>query len=204
MRLVEPLLGGVYAGHARGLSVRAAVPALVPVLAAAGLPSPAPVDPGVPVFAGLPGGMGGLASAAALAAAPIDARITVSGYEGSELLVARLLVEAGAVEDLQALAAWVLQGDRAVDRDGLRLIVGEVAVGDAVLGEGGADAVQGYLVAHLPARRGEVVLLGAAQRDAAGALVEAVRPGDDPLGAGTVLCANEPLFPALAEAIRAA
>jgi chlorophyllide a reductase subunit Y len=32
----------------------------------------------------------------ALAAAPIRARITVSGYEGSELLVARLLVEAGA------------------------------------------------------------------------------------------------------------
>ncbi len=33
---------------------------------------------------------------AALAAAPIRARITVSGYEGSELLVARLLTEAGA------------------------------------------------------------------------------------------------------------
>jgi chlorophyllide a reductase subunit Y len=33
---------------------------------------------------------------AALAAAPISARITVSGYEGSELLVARLLSEAGA------------------------------------------------------------------------------------------------------------
>jgi 3,8-divinyl chlorophyllide a/chlorophyllide a reductase subunit Y len=32
----------------------------------------------------------------ALQAAPIDARITVSGYEGSELLVARLLIEAGA------------------------------------------------------------------------------------------------------------
>ncbi|MEM6301706.1 MAG: chlorophyllide a reductase subunit Y [Pseudomonadota bacterium] len=32
----------------------------------------------------------------ALAAAPIDARITLSGYEGSELLVARLLIEAGA------------------------------------------------------------------------------------------------------------
>lgn len=32
----------------------------------------------------------------ALAANPIDARITLSGYEGSELLVARLLVEAGA------------------------------------------------------------------------------------------------------------
>ena len=38
----------------------------------------------------------------------------------------------------------------------------------------------------------------------AGALVEAIRPGEDPLGSGTVLCANEPLFPALAEAIRAA
>jgi chlorophyllide a reductase subunit Y len=33
---------------------------------------------------------------AALQANPIDARITVSGYEGSELLVARLLIEAGA------------------------------------------------------------------------------------------------------------
>ena len=33
---------------------------------------------------------------AAMAANPISARITVSGYEGSELLVARLLVEAGA------------------------------------------------------------------------------------------------------------
>jgi chlorophyllide a reductase subunit Y len=33
---------------------------------------------------------------AALAANPVAARVTVSGYEGSELLVARLLVEAGA------------------------------------------------------------------------------------------------------------
>lgn len=32
----------------------------------------------------------------ALAASPVQARVTVSGYEGSELLVARLLVEAGA------------------------------------------------------------------------------------------------------------
>jgi chlorophyllide a reductase subunit Y len=33
---------------------------------------------------------------AALAAAPIKGRITLSGYEGSELLVARLLIESGA------------------------------------------------------------------------------------------------------------
>ncbi|MGR3743898.1 MAG: chlorophyllide a reductase subunit Y [Pseudooceanicola nanhaiensis] len=32
----------------------------------------------------------------ALAAAPVEGRVTVSGYEGSELLVARLLVESGA------------------------------------------------------------------------------------------------------------
>lgn len=32
----------------------------------------------------------------ALAAAPIKARVTVSGYEGSELIVARLLIESGA------------------------------------------------------------------------------------------------------------
>jgi len=36
------------------------------------------------------------AIAAALAKKPIDARITLSGYEGSELLVARLLIESGA------------------------------------------------------------------------------------------------------------
>ena len=36
------------------------------------------------------------ATMAALAAAPIKGRITLSGYEGSELLVARLLVESGA------------------------------------------------------------------------------------------------------------
>jgi chlorophyllide a reductase subunit Y len=36
------------------------------------------------------------AIAAALAARPIRGRITVSGYEGSELLVARLLIESGA------------------------------------------------------------------------------------------------------------
>jgi chlorophyllide a reductase subunit Y len=36
------------------------------------------------------------ATRAAIAASPIDARITLSGYEGSELLVGRLLVESGA------------------------------------------------------------------------------------------------------------
>ena len=43
------------------------------------------------VIAGLVPGIRG-----ALAASPIKGRVTVSGYEGSELLVARLLVESGA------------------------------------------------------------------------------------------------------------
>ena len=58
-RLVEPLLGGVYAGQARRLSARATVPQLV-FLANTGplLDAEAPVG-GLPVFAGLPGGSAG-------------------------------------------------------------------------------------------------------------------------------------------------
>jgi len=66
-RLVEPLLGGVYAGRARRISTRAAVPQLLAMLAkgpltpqAAALASPAGATPGAPVFAGLAGGMGQL------------------------------------------------------------------------------------------------------------------------------------------------
>lgn len=73
-RLVEPLLGGVYAGHARGISARAAVPQLV-TLATQGsvLAQSAQVATtyDLPVFAGLPGGMGGLTDALA---APLDVR----------------------------------------------------------------------------------------------------------------------------------
>ncbi len=68
-RLVEPLLGGVYAGHARSLSARATVPQVValldrdPSLVRAAAAVPGPVD--VPVFAGLVGGVAGLAAALA-------------------------------------------------------------------------------------------------------------------------------------------
>ncbi|MFT4188976.1 MAG: protoporphyrinogen oxidase [Aeromicrobium sp.] len=65
-RLVEPLLGGVYAGHADALSLRAAAPQLAELgadpVTAAGAPRPA-VDG--PVFAGLVGGVGSLPSALA-------------------------------------------------------------------------------------------------------------------------------------------
>ena len=64
-RLVEPLLGGVYAGHAHRLSARATVPQLV-FLATNGPLLDAELPPSdVPVFAGLPGGMARLAEALA-------------------------------------------------------------------------------------------------------------------------------------------
>jgi oxygen-dependent protoporphyrinogen oxidase len=63
-RLVEPLLGGVYAGHASLLSARATVPQVVALLrehgsllaAAAALPEPSDA----PMFAGIVGGIGRL------------------------------------------------------------------------------------------------------------------------------------------------
>jgi protoporphyrinogen/coproporphyrinogen III oxidase len=59
-RLVEPLLGGVYAGHARRLSARATVPQLVFLAANGPLLHAAVPASDAPVFAGLPGGMAGL------------------------------------------------------------------------------------------------------------------------------------------------
>lgn len=62
-RLVEPLLGGVYAGHSDQLSVRAAAPQVLALGAdplAAALATE-PHAPGTPVFAGLRGGVGRLA-----------------------------------------------------------------------------------------------------------------------------------------------
>ncbi len=73
-RLVEPLLGGVYAGRSDELSLHATVPQLVPAIAehgsllaaaaAVGRPSTsAGASEPLPVFAGIDGGVGRLASA---------------------------------------------------------------------------------------------------------------------------------------------
>jgi oxygen-dependent protoporphyrinogen oxidase len=71
-RLVEPLLGGVYAGHAKEISARAAAPQVVALLdrdrsmmkaAAAAVGASTPSND--PVFAGLVGGVGQLAAAVA-------------------------------------------------------------------------------------------------------------------------------------------
>jgi oxygen-dependent protoporphyrinogen oxidase len=66
-RLVEPLLGGVYAGQARLISARAAVPQLVEYVERGSIGSQAAAAPtsDLPVFAGIPGGMGRLPEALA-------------------------------------------------------------------------------------------------------------------------------------------
>jgi oxygen-dependent protoporphyrinogen oxidase len=97
-RLVEPLLGGVYAGHAREISARAAVPQVVALLdrdrslakAAARAMSGPQSD--TPVFAGITGGVGRLpAAVAASSGARIETGATVRdlvrGSEGGWTLV---------------------------------------------------------------------------------------------------------------------
>lgn len=67
-RLVEPLLGGVYAGRAREISARAALPQLVAFAERGSMLEQAAAIPMTydrPVFAGLRGGMGGLTDALA-------------------------------------------------------------------------------------------------------------------------------------------
>lgn len=64
-RLVEPLLGGVYAGQARRISIRSAVPQLAGLLAQPAFTAPPPPPDAAPVFAGVDGGMWRLPAALA-------------------------------------------------------------------------------------------------------------------------------------------
>jgi oxygen-dependent protoporphyrinogen oxidase len=76
-RLVEPLLGGVYAGHTDSLSLRATTPqiaALGPDLLAGATAARAAASATGPVFAGLVGGVGQLPAAVA-ATEGIDVRL---------------------------------------------------------------------------------------------------------------------------------
>lgn len=84
-RLVEPLLGGVYAGHAREISARAAVPQVLSLLATHRSLTKAAHEAlqavsEVPVFAGLRGGVGQLPEAVAAASgAQVRTGVTVRG-----------------------------------------------------------------------------------------------------------------------------
>lgn len=110
-RLVEPLLGGVYAGHASALSLDAAAPQIASLgddlFAGAARARAASVDSG-PVFAGLVGGIGRLPDAVARASgAEIRTNATVRQLaradSGWELVVG----PATAVEVLHADAVIV-------------------------------------------------------------------------------------------------
>jgi oxygen-dependent protoporphyrinogen oxidase len=118
-RLVEPLLGGVYAGHADQISLRAAVPQLLPVAQRERslvegvrglLARAAAAGPAGPVFQGIRGGIGRLPLAAAeacraagvelrtrtrvteLRRTPEGWRLVVSGPDGERALAADAVV----------------------------------------------------------------------------------------------------------------
>ncbi|MGW0364819.1 protoporphyrinogen oxidase [Streptomyces sp. NPDC002990] len=118
-RLVEPLLGGVYAGNAYRISMRAAVPQLFEAarthrslgegvgelqLRAARQPQAS-----APVFAGIEGGIG---------------RLPLAVAEACRSAGARILTGTPAREVVRTAEGWrVLAGDEAVEADGVILAV---------------------------------------------------------------------------------
>jgi oxygen-dependent protoporphyrinogen oxidase len=116
-RLVEPLLGGVYAGDAYRISLRAAVPQLFPIARSGGSlvegvqelqRRAAGAQQGGPVFAGIPGGIGRLPLAVA-----------------EHCRDAGVVIETGsAVRELRRVeGGWrlVTDGDRVLDADAVVL-----------------------------------------------------------------------------------
>ncbi len=116
-RLVEPLLGGVYAGHADQLSLRAAVPQLLPLARKGGsliegvraIQRAAPANP-APVFQGIDGGIGRLplAVASACRAAGVDLRT------GTEVRALRRTPDGWSVRTEAADGAEELTADAVV------------------------------------------------------------------------------------------
>lgn len=93
-RLVEPLLGGVYAGQARHISARAAVPQLIDLIARPDFTLPPPTADAPPVFASADGGLWRLPAAleANLGDRPgveirYDATVTAVRRTGSSFVV---------------------------------------------------------------------------------------------------------------------
>ncbi len=109
-RVVEPLLGGVYAGHARDLSARATTPQVVQMLARHGslvdgaADHLARAEDERPVFAGLVGGVTGLVDALAGGPGRIEVRtgVTVRRIERSS---PGWLLTTGPTREEQQIAA---------------------------------------------------------------------------------------------------
>jgi protoporphyrinogen/coproporphyrinogen III oxidase len=171
-RLVEPLLGGVYAGHADQLSLRAAVPQLLATARGGGslvqgvraLQAATPANP-APVFQGIDGGIGRLplAVAEACRAAGVELRLgtevrslsrTPDGWQvgaGEELLAADavvLAVPAPAAARLLAAEAPAAAAELAeVEYAGMALVT--LAFDRSELGE---PAGSGFLVPPVDGR----------------------------------------------------
>ncbi len=104
-RLVEPLLGGVYAGHAGLLSAAATTPQLVALARQGSLLEAAAALPAsdVPVFAGIPGGLGSLPAALATSgrfATRTDAPVRAVARSGE-----RFELTVGSTRDPQRIVA---------------------------------------------------------------------------------------------------
>ena len=164
-RLVDPLLGGVYAGRADLLSLQATLPQLVEPLsrhrslvlaarAARGTPSPGPV------FAGLVGGLGRLPSAVAAATgADVRLRTTVRGLERTATgwrLVTGSSAEPGQV-DADAVVLAVPAAPAA------RLLRGHVPVEDVAAIEYASVAIVTLVLAGDTPGRGSGYLVPAVE-----------------------------------------
>lgn len=125
-RVVDPLLGGVYAGHADGLGVRATVPALADALdadprslvdaARAALPAAPPEGTApAPVFGTLRGGLADLPAALALASRA-DVRLgrTVTALERTPDGWTALVAEPGSAGDDAGPATTRIDADAVV------------------------------------------------------------------------------------------
>ncbi len=179
-RLVEPLLGGVYAGSASGLSLRAALPGLWPAahagtsaLAAVRRATAAGAAVGGPVFAGVRGGVWrlGEALAAAVVGAGVDLRcrtrvtslhqrgarwrLELAADRGEEVLevdAVVLALPAAAASGLLAGAAPEAAGALAgVPSASLALVTAVLPVG-ALSGEPALAGLSGVLVPPVEGR----------------------------------------------------
>jgi len=173
-RLVDPLLGGVYAGRADLLSVRATLPQLVPhaarrrslLLAARAARAGTPPTDG-PLFASLPGGLGRLPAAVA-AAAGADVRLgttvrelarTTTGWSlttGSAACPERLLAEAVVLAVPGPSAARLLAPFVPTD-DLPRLEYASVAIVTLALDGPAPGRGSGYLVPAVEGRTTKAV-----------------------------------------------
>ena len=162
-RLVEPLLGGVYSGRAREISVRAAVPQLLAYASRGSVLAQAAAIPTTyagPVFAGVPGGMARLPETLAehLRAGGADVRtgVTVRALDRTSTGFALVLGSAAAPARLEADAVLLATPAAAT----ARLLGGPDAVAPRAAAELAGVSSASVAVVTLAFRVADAGLLG--------------------------------------------